>query len=512
MSSNVQQLDPAQQRLQEEGWSTLVPLDQADTPPFPHEAVIGPLGDMIRAVSKSTETPPELALGAGLAALAAVCQKTFVVEVAEKYQEPLSIWTATALPPGSRKSSVFRTMPGPVRFWESKQAKNMESEIKAANREVELFQERSKHLRGRIAKGKDAEERDQAREELNRLEENEPTVPTTPRLTAQDTTPEHLATMLQAHNERITLLSDEGGVFATMGGRYSNGVANLDIYLQGHAGETVQVDRASKPSVIIDSPALSLGLAVQPSVLAGLNSNPEFKGRGLLARFLFTMPPSNIGRRKLENLPVPDSVTDKYRKMFSALLEIAEGRTSDNEFHSYTLRLTEEAYSEWKRYQMAVEGMMDHGGALEDEREWGGKLPGAVARIAGLLHCAETASEEPHKHNITVETMRHAIQLGELYRDYAVIVFDHMGTDSALGNARKIWSWIERNRNSYFLRSECHAALRGQFRHIRTMEPAFDCLIERGYLQEHEQRQETGKAGRPSIHYQVRPDLSEGWR
>ena len=60
---------------------------------------------------------------------------------------------------------------------------------------------------------------------------------------------------MAANNERMSILSDESGIFDILAGRYSNGVPNLDLFLQGHAGSPVKVNRGSRPPIAMESPA-----------------------------------------------------------------------------------------------------------------------------------------------------------------------------------------------------------------------------------------------------------------
>ena len=55
---------------------------------------------------------------------------------------------------------------------------------------------------------------------------------------------------MAANNERMSILSDESGILEILAGRYSNGVPNLDLFLQGHAGSPVKVNRGSRPSIV----------------------------------------------------------------------------------------------------------------------------------------------------------------------------------------------------------------------------------------------------------------------
>ena len=112
------------------------------------------------------------------------------------------------------------------------------------------------------------------------------TVPTMPRILADDTTPEALSTVMAAQDGRLAVISAEGGIFDIIGGRYSR-MPNFDIYLKAHAGDEIRVDRVGRKPEHIEHPALTLALAVQPAVLRTIADREGFRGRGLLARFLF---------------------------------------------------------------------------------------------------------------------------------------------------------------------------------------------------------------------------------
>ncbi|WP_368411297.1 DUF3987 domain-containing protein [Paludisphaera mucosa] len=112
-----------------------------------------------------------------------------------------------------------------------------------------------------------------------------------------------------------------------MAGRYAanKDAAKYGVFLKGHAGDALRVDRKGRPSEYVARPALTLGLAVQPEVVRGLGRIPGSRGRGLTARFLFAMPRSVVGRRIVAPPAVPESVKRAYRESVLALL----GQPSD---------------------------------------------------------------------------------------------------------------------------------------------------------------------------------------
>src|ERR1019366_10624509 len=85
-------------------------------------------------------------------------------------------------------------------------------------------------------------------------------VPAPPRMFTADVTPEKLASLLHENGGRMAVLSAEGGIFDIMAGRYSSGMPNIDVYLAGHAGDPIRVDRRGRSPEFVDRPALTIGL------------------------------------------------------------------------------------------------------------------------------------------------------------------------------------------------------------------------------------------------------------
>lgn len=121
------------------------------------------------------------------------------------------------------------------------------------------------------------------------LHAEDQSVPVLPRLVADDITTEAAASLLAEQGGRLAVLSAEGGIFSTLAGRYSGGSPSLEVFLKGHAGDLLRVDRKGRPAEHIESPALTLGLALQPEVLRDIARIPGFRSRGLLARILYAL-------------------------------------------------------------------------------------------------------------------------------------------------------------------------------------------------------------------------------
>lgn len=485
-----------------------IPLESSTPSAFPSGLVSGWFGDMVEAQAAATETPRELSLMLGLSTIAACCQKKFVVQPKPGYFEPLNVFTVCALEPGNRKSAVQKAMAEPIIQWEREANDAIKAEIARAEETAATIEARINSLRGRAAKAKDADEADRLNAQILECRESMPEVPKPPRVWAQDVTPERIGSLMADAGERLAILSSEGGIFDLLGGMYSKGVANIDLCLQAHSGDSARVDRGSRPAIFMKHPALTMGLSPQPGVLRGLAGKPGFRDRGLLARFLYALPASRLGFRTLDAPPVPEHIKGEYHRNIRTLLDAQERTNSEGEKAPYVLSLSPEAFDEWRDFAKMVEPELQPGGQYDHIKDWAGKLPGAAVRLAGLLHCAEHAQDQPQAHHINAETMGRALALAALLSSHALAVFEMMGADPEIEAARRVWAWVERNRREQFTARECFQAVKGSFHRMANLTPAIDVLLERRYLFELDS---DAARGRPSRKFEVNPEITKGW-
>lgn len=484
-----------------------IPLGVAQPSPMSAGIFTGWLGEMIEAEAVASETPRELAAMIALGVLAAACQKTFSIRPEPGYFEPLNLWVAPALDPGNRKTTVMTAMTAPLIDWERERIKAALLAIRLAESEAKLIQLQIATIRKRAARSS-GEKLELAKKEIAALETEMPPIPSIPRTIVQDVTPEHLGTMLSTHDERLAIFSDEGGLFDLMAGRYSNGIPNLDIYLQAHSGASVRVDRGSRDPVILHHPTLTITLSPQPSVLRGLIETKSFRSRGLLARFLFLLPVSMLGYRRLETTPVPEAVKTAYDAAIRSLLEMTPIECGNGEKRPNYITLSPEAWNLWKDYSRVVEIEMRPGERFEHMTDWAGKFPGAVARIAALLHCAEHAHARPDASEVSAGTMGRTLKLADLLAEHALAVFDMMGADTEVVAASRIWKWIEKNRKRTVTAREIGRALRSVFHTMDELDLPLKHLVDLGYITE---RPPSNTRGRPSRIFDVNQGVAGTW-
>lgn len=487
---------PADAPAPEEWPDPVLPGTQT-TPEIPADLLPTWSGDMVRAVSDSTQTPPALAFMSCLAVLATVLQRRFEVEPVPGYFEPLPIWAAVASAAGTRKSAVLHAIQGPCVDWEKLHADRMRREIARVNSARAVAKKKIERLLQDAAKAKDASERESIRAEIEREELQMPDEIRAPRLFTSDSTPERLQALLAEHGERIAVLSDEAGSFQIMGGLYSGGQAHLDVYLQAQAGSPMRVDRASR-AVHIDRPALSMGLLVQPGTLADVAGSKRFRDSGLLARFLWAIPDSTVGRRDVRrHVPIPEHVKEAYKRGIFGLLE----GWGEPVGKPKVLTFTDPAREMWFDFAQEVENQQGEGGRYEAISDWTSKLPGALARVAAVLELAEmglTADE------VSEVAMRNALQLGHLLIDHARAAFSLLGTDAVDTDAVALVRWIKAEGREQFTRREAQKAQEGRFRSGERLDKALDRLVDGESLREFKLIR---PGMRPSKAYRVNPGL-----
>lgn len=484
-------------------WPQPVLFGETQTPDIPPSLLPGWLGEYAAAVAANTQTPPAMSVMMALATVAACVQKRFQVARTTEHIEPLALWTVTALPPASRKTAVVNAFTGPLSAWEKEQAdlgKGERSRVAVAR---SILEDRIKLMQSKAAKTDSANDRIALIEEATRLQEELPDILHAPRVFTADVTPERLQDLMMEQGERMALFADEGGIFSIMAGLYSGGKANIDIFLKGHAGSAVRVDRQGRMAYL-DEPALTFGLCIQPDIIRSL-SETSFRGNGCLARFLFCLPASNIGTRTAGSIPIPEMVKAAYQEGIRGLLNIPPLLNDQGKQCARTLTLDPGAMQAWEEFFAFLEARMGDGKDLEPIQDWSGKLAGAALRVAGLMAVVEQGEAAT---TISEKVMRKALELSELLILHAKAAFDLIDGGTSQNDAKHVYHWILKKRALTFKRRDAQQELT-RFREVERLERALATLAKRYIVSDPEKvRSESGK-GMPSVVYHVNPAVFE---
>jgi len=491
-----------------EAWDEPVPFSGQERPPFPVDALGGGwLSAFVRAVAEATQTPVDLAGVLVLAVIATCVQTKAQVQGALGWLEPLMLYVVAALPPGARKSAVVTHLTAPLLAYERSQQERLAPQRTEAETRRDVLKGRLDDAKSQAAKGKTSDERTLA--EANALtfaqELDALTVPGEFRLFTEDCTPEKLPGLMQQNGGRMAVLSAEGDTLQILAGRHSDKGPSLGVYKKGFTGEPFVSDRVGRPGERIDAPALTLGIALQPHVLRDLFKVPALRGEGLLGRFLYALPESNIGFREIGASPVPDAITQDYENGVKRLLALTAVTDANGHETPHTLRLSPQAQTLFLGYQEQTErALRPGGGHLAAMPDWGAKLCGALLRVAGLLHLA-------HGHSPTeaigATTLRCALALGGYFTAHAGAAFSEMGGNVEQDNTRELLAWISRQRVARFTVADVWRNYNHRFAGKDEVSACLARLVSRHYIRPAQTEPKTGPGRKPSPAYDVNPAL-----
>lgn len=501
-------------------WEPPIPLFAEHLPAFPVESFPSWLEDFAKETATATQTPIDLPCMLSLSAVATALAKAVEVEVRPGWVEPVNIYTLTVLASGTRKSAVESEVTAPIFAHEAKLALQIAPAISNAKAKKAVLEARLKKAQAAAAKplgdGFDINDYANCMETVIEVQRDLDglKVPTVPRLLADDCTPERLLGLMAANGGRIGVLSAEAEIFSQAGGKYQGGATNLNGLLKGHAGDDVRVDRIGREPDYIRKPAITLGVTTQPSVLEGLAQTPGFRGMGLLGRILYSLPKATVGERDSRAAPVSSDTRQRYADLLTALLTLAHSVDETGEWAPQRLTLTPDAHEAITQFAERLEPSLAPHASLGHMADWGSKLAGAVARIAGLLHCAQVVAQgsgDPWEYAIGVETVLRAQVIGDYLLAHATAAFGRMGADEAQRSAEIVLAWIRRNGALLVTQREIFRGVSGShFRRATDLQPALAELSERQYLRR--RTAPKGQPGRPSAAYDVNPMALEGVR
>ncbi len=486
-------------------WDDPVDLDRPDLPLFPVDVLPGVLGDWVRAAAHALQVPTELPGLLTLAACSGAVSRRIEIEPGPGWREPINLFVAVLLDPANRKSAAFRLAFAPIQTIERELIEREGPVIARLQSERRCQENQLKELERKAAKaGPDAIQAMAEARELAAALAAKP-VPAPPRLYFDDSSPESVENLLQSQGGRLIVAGAEAGLFDILAGRYSGGVPNLDVFLKGHAGDDLRVNRLSR-SVMVDRPCLTLAYAVQPQVIRGMAGNKAFRGRGLIGRFLYGLPKSNLGSREIDAEPVPDSLAEEYDRLIRRLVSVAEMEDA----RCWLMRLDHSAAKRFRSWQQDVETMLAHGGILAEIQDWGGKLCGLSARLASVIHLATVEHAEPWRVPVSCEAVESALAIARWSIPHAQAVIGLMvADDGRLDDAAYCLRFIRARAAIQVSRRDIQSHGRARFDHDpERLDRALEVLVDRGWLRLVESTDRPG-SGRKSKPYYVHPKAIE---
>ncbi len=490
-------------KVDDNGFEPFEPFELLNTsisPIFPVENLPDKIRGYVIEVAHCLQVPVDMAAVSAITVISLCVQGKYIVNPKPGWVEPLNLYTAIVARPSERKSPTAKEMTDIVYKFTKEENERREPEIAEYKLKSEILTKRVNALKDAVAKAKgknkvSMDEVLEAQRELSELEEVTPL-----QLVADDITPESLIRLMMDNNERMAIISSEGGIFGLLAGRYSERT-NLDIFLKAYSGDPVNVNRIGRKGDSLDHPALTMLLFVQPSIIEEIMGNNEFKGRGFLARFLYSIPVSSIGNRTYDTIEVSETEKKKYNDLVYNLLNIPDM------FGCRVIRFSNEAHVLSREFFDVIEKRLIDD--LEDIDSWAGKFHGQVMRIAGILHCIK---HELNAYNVLLEedTMKQAVSIGYYFLEHAKTAFSIMGAyeKQEIKDAKYIINKIhimlsKSSKSSKVKKRDLYQLCNGRFKTVDEMKPGLDELVRRGYIKIW---RDTTTGGRPSDVIEINPE------
>ena len=455
-------------------WDTPIPFEKPTLPTFPVDALPKIIKDYVVAVAETTQTPVDMAATASLAIMSLCMQGRYRIDGKADWNEPVNLYTLIIAEPSERKSAIISFMTRPVNEYELNYNNTNAGRFEASRMRKSALESKKKTIETQYAKGKASEtDLTEIAEKVANFKEEKPK-----KLYVDDITTEKLTSILSDSGGKTAIISTEGGIFDVLAGMYNKSV-NIDVFLKGYSGDTIRVDRIGRPSELIQKPALTILLSVQPSVLSQLISNSTFEGKGLTTRFLYALPESLIGKRKFHTSPIPPDVSRLYDMKIKDVLN-EEENLIDNQI----VRLSSEASSLFEAFHDENEKIM---GENTEIKTWRGKLVGNVLRISALLARFNKDQFNPFFDItpplvVSKDDMANAILIGRYYIEHAKASYSLMGIDPINKQAEYVLANIKKNGFYEFSKRDILRASRS-FKTVEALTPVLNRLVEYGYIQ-----------------------------
>lgn len=386
---------------------------------------------LITTIADSVQAPVDLVHAQALGVLAAATRGRIIVDTGT-WTELATLYLATFAEPGERKSQVSEKVIKPLADFERKLRKDKLHEVEMANERRALESQRLESLRRKIANGKSDSLDLQA--EYQATQEKLIACPERfmPRVLVGDVTPEALARTMSEQKGTIAVIQPEGGLIANLNGRYSDGMANLDLVNQAYGAEAVHVTRQGRPDIYIERPHMAIALNVQPAVFREMSASAAMTQKGFLDRFLMTKPTSLLGHRLPETAKPLNRTA--YLDWCTYVGEIAGYATELIEQDKLvTLTLSEKAQERFTAFRTSWEPRLQS--ELRAISGWGSKFPGMVIRIAALF----ALLGNPRTTQIDLRDLNCALSMIAYYTEHRKQLFSkHVGSRDQIVLARLV--------------------------------------------------------------------------
>ncbi len=418
----------------------LIP-DQEPETPYPTEALLG-MADAVHTIASKTSMPPALVGQCALGVVNAITQGLVnVLNPASPKPEPTSLYLLTGADSGEGKSWGEKI----ISFQINDKATASDLAYMSKHHEYEQAKKAYQGQQETIKKDRNLSQADRERQ-LQELKK--PQMPMNPRYRISDTTLPGVARQFHTGCTRLSIMTDEGGVFwggFALVNNQRTGV--MGAFNSMWSDGSWEFDRGSVDnSYRLIGRRVAISMSVQTNILQEVMLDEAAMEQGFLARHLIAAPDSRIADRTMikkdwsKEVSVVEfwnklnriyDITPRTRANFPLVLEPKPLMLSEDaekiymEFGNKCLGRYQE-----KKYQL-IKPML-------------GKAEAQLRRIAATLTCFNDPSDEI----ITADTIEAATYLMDYYLKEAVRItgacqYSADVHNSHLAQAVELLEWLK---------------------------------------------------------------------
>lgn len=484
-----------------EAWPDPTPLINERTPaPFPVHVLPWWMRSHAASQAESIQAPIDLHCVLGLGALSvATLGRVKVSYPWDGWTQPCNLYLVAAVAPSVGKSPAKNAMFGPLEDHEQALMDEARKNRRLHQDVIDVAANKIAAHKKTMVKDESFTARGMLEDYNNELHDLESRMPPNGRIMADDATIEALGMVLAESGGSIGVVSAEGGLFDRLAGLYNDNGVNLDLYLEGWSGGKYTVDRVKRESISIPHANVAVVTTVQPITIDEIGAKKVFAARGLLARFLMSMPYCHVGYRdRKRKAKVDDAAAARYAVELTA---IAVYYTEN----SATFELNDEACEVFADWDQLTEYRLQPDGDLVHLPEWVGKLRANVLRLSALLHVAHG---RPGVH-VGAESVLEAIELADYFMLHMLMIAERWGADELIAQALAVVTWLERKRLTEFTVRDLYRNNRRLFGAVEAAVPVLQLLTESGHIRPLFTGQITvGRGGAPSPRFAVNPAVA----
>ncbi|GGE56042.1 hypothetical protein GCM10011391_38810 [Pullulanibacillus camelliae] len=388
-------------------WEKPIPIQFAKEVTFPLDVFPTWVSDFVSGIVNELSVSDDVPANLVISALSTLITKKFHFLYEEtNWRLDLNTYIIIASPPGTKKDAVLKRVFAEIYQYQSQLEQEFEDKFPRIKSQVMNMEKRLEKASDLYAKNTDEKYQKECEEIIRKLEGLKAKLYKPTCVIGGDATPESIISLLSKNNEYMSIITAEGSeLFSYFNGKYKNN--SIEFYLKCWEGSPYTLYRVGREDELLSNPLLTIGLLTQPVELKKLRG---FEGRGLVERFLYSVPKVNSVLRL--GVGIVDEVRDLYNLNLRRI--IANG----SNLEQGVIKVSQNAKERFNELYETINKEMLDDNYSDSFKEWLAKVYGNLIKIVSLIRVAnELEYKETIDKNLELYE-RDLSNLEKLYKYY----------------------------------------------------------------------------------------------